>query len=80
MKSSPDIFLEASRRIGLEPGACLVIEDAVSGVAAAKAAGARCPGIATTLEADRLIATGNWTAANLAAASEPSGVGPRSRT
>ena len=38
MRSSPDIFLEASRRLGREPGVCLVIEDAVSGVTAARAA------------------------------------------
>ena len=45
MKSSPDIFLEAARRLGLAPCACLVIEDAVSGVAAAKAAGAAAWGL-----------------------------------
>ena len=70
MKSSPDIFLEASRRLGLERGACLLIEDAVSGVAAARATGSRCLGI-TTSEADRLMAAGaEWTAANLASVSE----------
>ena len=39
-KPAPDIFLEASRRLGMEPGVCLVIEDAIAGVAAARAAGA----------------------------------------
>ena len=47
-KPAPDIFLEAARRLGLDPSACLVIEDAVSGVAAAKAAGCRCLGITTS--------------------------------
>jgi len=70
-KPAPDIFLMASRRLGLEPGVCLVIEDAVSGVAAAKAAGARCLGITTSFSADRLTAAGaDWTAADLATATE----------
>ena len=43
-KPAPDIFLEATRRLGLEPSSCLVIEDAISGVAAAKAAGLPLPG------------------------------------
>lgn len=65
-KPAPDIFLEASRRLGREPGVCLVIEDAVSGVTAARAAGARCLGITTSFSADRLIAAGaKWTAPDL---------------
>ncbi|HKM52874.1 MAG TPA: HAD-IA family hydrolase [Isosphaeraceae bacterium] len=70
-KPAPDIFLMASRRLGLEPGICLVIEDAIAGVAAARAAGARCLGITTSFEADRLIAAGaDWTAADLATAAD----------
>ncbi len=38
-KPAPDIFLAAARCLGLPPAACLVVEDAVAGVAAAKAAG-----------------------------------------
>ncbi len=38
-KPAPDIYLEAARRIGVEPHWCLVVEDAVSGLASAQAAG-----------------------------------------
>ncbi|KAH0941519.1 hypothetical protein HID58_001156 [Brassica napus] len=39
-KPSPDIFLEAARKLNKDPGECLVIEDSVPGVLAGKAAGA----------------------------------------
>lgn len=38
-KPAPDPFLEAARRIGIDPSACLVFEDSPPGVAAAVAAG-----------------------------------------
>jgi HAD superfamily hydrolase (TIGR01509 family) len=37
-KPAPDVFLHAARRMGAPPGRCAVIEDSVSGVAAAVAA------------------------------------------
>lgn len=39
-KPSPDIFLEAARRIGLPASDCLVLEDSFNGVRAGHAAGA----------------------------------------
>lgn len=40
-KPAPDIFLEAAARLGVEPGDCIVLEDALTGVTAARAAGMR---------------------------------------
>ncbi len=38
-KPAPDIYLEASRRVGVEPKHCLVFEDTVAGITAGKRAG-----------------------------------------
>lgn len=38
-KPHPDVFLEAARRMGVEPEACLVLEDADLGIEAARRAG-----------------------------------------
>jgi HAD superfamily hydrolase (TIGR01509 family) len=38
-KPEPDVYLEAARRLGVPAGACLVIEDSLNGVLAARAAG-----------------------------------------
>jgi beta-phosphoglucomutase-like phosphatase (HAD superfamily) len=38
-KPAPDLFLEAARRLGLEPGYCQVFEDAEAGLEAARRAG-----------------------------------------
>jgi HAD superfamily hydrolase (TIGR01509 family) len=40
-KPDPQVFLLAAEGLGLEPGRCVVIEDAVAGVEAAKRAGMR---------------------------------------
>ncbi|KSU56332.1 HAD family hydrolase [Microbacterium enclense] len=47
-KPAPDVFLEAAQRIGHAPESCVVIEDAVAGVLAAKSAGMRCIAIPYT--------------------------------
>ena len=66
-KPNPDIFLMAANKLGLEALECLVVEDAVNGVAAAKAAGARCLGLTTSFTPDDL-ADANWIAPTLAEA------------
>lgn len=38
-KPAPDIYLEAAARLGLPPSACVVVEDSIAGIAAARAAG-----------------------------------------
>jgi beta-phosphoglucomutase len=44
-KPSPEVFQKAADLMGLPPSECLVIEDAASGVAAAKAAGMKVLGV-----------------------------------
>lgn len=44
-KPDPDVFLKASDMLGIEPGECLVFEDALAGVQAALNAGMICIGI-----------------------------------
>ena len=41
-KPAPDIYLLGAQRLGLEPSACLGVEDSVNGVKAVRAAGLRC--------------------------------------
>jgi beta-phosphoglucomutase family hydrolase len=41
-KPNPQIFLLAAKKLGVSPGNCVVIEDAIAGVAAAKTAGMKC--------------------------------------
>ena len=53
-KPSPDIFLLAASRLKLPPSDCLVVEDAVSGVIAAKTAGARCLALTTSFTQEQL--------------------------
>lgn len=53
-KPAPDIFLLAARRLGVAPEECVVVEDAVNGIQAAKAAGMRCVAVCHTLAAHLL--------------------------
>lgn len=53
-KPSPALFLKAAEVIGVRPANCVVMEDAVVGVQAAKSAGMRCIAVLTTNPADAL--------------------------
>ena len=46
-KPDPAPFLEAARRLGVEPAVCLAIEDSPAGLAAARAAGMRALAVRT---------------------------------
>lgn len=54
-KPAPDVYIEAIRRLGCtDPQRCIIIEDAVNGLKAARGAGAFTVGVTTSLPADRL--------------------------
>ena len=57
-KPDPEIYVRAAEALGLEARECLVIEDALAGVAAARAAGCRVAGVAGTCSAEALLAAG----------------------
>lgn len=47
-KPSPETFVKAARKLGLPPNCCVVVEDAVQGVEAGKAAGMSVVAVTTT--------------------------------
>lgn len=49
-KPSPDIYLEASKRLGVVPANCIVFEDSPGGMKAALAAGTRLVAVLTTMD------------------------------
>jgi beta-phosphoglucomutase family hydrolase len=57
-KPAPDVFLLAAERLGLEPSACAVIEDAPAGIRAAVSAGMTAIGLATTHTPNQLLEAG----------------------
>ncbi|XP_058189985.1 protein SUPPRESSOR OF QUENCHING 1, chloroplastic isoform X3 [Rhododendron vialii] len=54
LKPAPDIFLAASKILNVPISECIVIEDALAGVQAAKAAQMRCIAVTTTLAEETL--------------------------
>ena len=53
-KPHPDGYLAAAAQLGVEPAACVVIEDAHAGIEAARAAGMRVIAITTTFPREQL--------------------------
>jgi len=62
-KPHPQVFLLAAQELGVSPGNCAVIEDAVAGITAARRAGMHCLAVTTThpraslKEADLIVDT-----------------------
>ena len=57
-KPAPDPYLLAAERLGVDPAACLVFEDAPAGIAAGRAAGMTVWAVTTTHEPDALDGAG----------------------
>ncbi|MBR09876.1 MAG: haloacid dehalogenase [Rickettsiales bacterium] len=55
-KPDPEVYLKAADMINREPSNCIVFEDAVSGIEAGKAAGAKVIGLATSHSREELDA------------------------
>lgn len=55
-KPDPALFLEVARCISVPPEGCVVVEDAIAGVEAAKRAGMACIAVTTTNPAEVLSA------------------------
>lgn len=53
-KPHPQVFLLAAQRLGAQPRNCIVFEDAVAGVQAAKSAGMYCVALTSTHPAEKL--------------------------
>ncbi len=53
-KPAPDIYLLAASRLGQAPSGCVVVEDAISGIRAANAAGMRSVAVTTSFDAEIL--------------------------
>jgi len=51
-KPSPELYLLAAARLGVDPAACLALEDTPIGCAAAAAAGARVLAVPTDMTRD----------------------------
>ncbi len=62
-KPDPQVFLVGAEKLGLVPGNCLVLEDAVAGVEAAKAGGMKC--IAVTFVGHHPDVALEWAGADL---------------
>ena len=57
-KPHPEVYLKAAAGLGIDPSACIVFEDAVVGVRAAREAGMRVIGVTSAHTSDELVAAG----------------------
>jgi beta-phosphoglucomutase len=68
-KPHPEIYLLAAERLGLDPASCLVVEDAISGMKAAKAAGCKCLALTSSFSAGE-FREADWVVNDLSEAPE----------
>lgn len=61
-KPHPEIYVKTFEQLGLAPDSCVVVEDAVTGVEAAKAAGAHCLAVTNSFGAGELAQADRVTA------------------
>lgn len=54
-KPNPEIFLKSAQLLGIEPARCLVFEDALGGIEAARRAGMDAVMICTTIDAQEVV-------------------------
>jgi HAD superfamily hydrolase (TIGR01509 family) len=54
-KPDPQVFLLAAQKLNVPPGCCVVFEDALAGIAAARAGGMKVVAVATANRASELI-------------------------
>lgn len=59
-KPNPDIYIEAAKRLGVNPKYCVVIEDAAAGIEAAHAAGMKAIGFSKYVEDLRTLQKADW--------------------
>jgi len=53
-KPDPEIYLKTASMLGVKPDECLVVEDAVNGIEAARAAGMKCLAVTNSFERNEL--------------------------
>jgi beta-phosphoglucomutase-like phosphatase (HAD superfamily) len=53
-KPDPSLFLLAAGQIGVEPRRCIVVEDSLVGIGAARGAGMKCIAVANTHAVEKL--------------------------
>ena len=56
-KPDPEVFLKAATKTGCSPQHCIVFEDAMAGIEAARAGGMKVVGVSTTHPANELTMT-----------------------
>jgi HAD superfamily hydrolase (TIGR01509 family) len=57
-KPAPDLFLFTAERLGITPDHCIVVEDSVFGIQAARAAGMHTLGFSSSHSEEKLLAAG----------------------